>query len=229
MKLTGKNKKAGETASYGVIGLGRFGSALALRLAEAGKEVIVVDSCESKVKELRQYTENAYVADELSTEVLEEIGIQNCDTVIVGIGEKIDTCILTTLHVVNLGVPRVIAKAISRDQREILEKLGAEVIYPERDMALRLAKRLLTGSVLDNISLNSDVEIAEVRLPAVYEGRSVLDMDLRRRFGLNIIALQHDGKTEIEVDPEYIFREDDILVIIGKGENIRKFEKEKEE
>ena len=96
-------------------------------------------------------------------------------------------------------------------------------------MALRLAKRLLTGSVLDNISLNSDVEIAEVRLPAVYEGRSVLDMDLRRRFGLNIIALQHDGKTEIEVDPEYIFREDDILVIIGKGENIRKFEKEKEE
>ena len=137
MKLTGKNKKAGETASYGVIGLGRFGSALALRLAEAGKEVIVVDSCESKVKELRQYTENAYVADELSTEVLEEIGIQNCDTVIVGIGEKIDTCILTTLHVVNLGVPRVIAKAISRDQGEILEKLGAEVIYPERDMRLR--------------------------------------------------------------------------------------------
>ena len=229
MKLTGKNKKAGETASYGVIGLGRFGSALALRLGGGGKEGIVVDSCESKVKELRQYTENAYVADELSTEVLEEIGIQNCDTVIVGIGEKIDTCILTTLHVVNLGVPRVIAKAISRDQGEILEKLGAEVIYPERDMALRLAKRLLTGSVLDNISLNSDVEIAEVRLPAVYEGRSVLDMDLRRRFGLNIIALQHDGKTEIEVDPEYIFREDDILVIIGKGENIRKFEKEKEE
>ena len=161
MKLTGKNKRTEETASYGVIGLGRFGSALALSLAEAGKEVIVVDSCESKVKELRQYTENAYVADELSMEVLEEIGIQNCDTVIVGIGEKIDTCILTTLHVVNLGVPRVIAKAISRDQGAVLEKIGAEVIYPERDMALRLAKRLLTGSILDNISLNNDVEIAE--------------------------------------------------------------------
>ena len=229
MKLTGKNKRTEETASYGVIGLGRFGSALALSLAEAGKEVIVVDSCESKVKELRHYTENAYVADELSMEVLEEIGIQNCDTVIVGIGEKIDTCILTTLHVVNLGVPRVIAKAISRDQGAVLEKIGAEVIYPERDMALRLAKRLLTGSILDNISLNNDVEIAELRLPDVYVGRSVLEMDLRRKAGLNIIALQHSGKTEIEVDPEYVFREDDILVVIGKKENIRKFEKDKDE
>ena len=211
MKLTGKNKRTEETASYGVIGLGRFGSALALSLAEAGKEVIVVDSCESKVKELRQYTENAYVADELSMEVLEEIGIQNCDTVM------------------NLGVPRVIAKAISRDQGAVLEKIGAEVIYPERDMALRLAKRLLTGSILDNISLNNDVEIAELRLPDIYVGRSVLEMDLRRKAGLNIIALQHSGKTEIEVDPEYVFREDDILVVIGKKENIRKFEKDKDE
>lgn len=96
-------------------------------------------------------------------------------------------------------------------------------------LALRLAKRLLTGSILDNISLNNDVEIAELRLPDIYVGRSVLDMDLRRKAGLNIIALQHNGKTEIEVDPEYVFREDDILVVIGKKENIRRFEKEKEE
>lgn len=88
MKIMNKKKGTENTVSYGVIGLGRFGSALARRLAEAGEEVIVVDCSESKVKELRQYTENAYVADELSKEVLEEIGIQNCDTVIVGIGEK---------------------------------------------------------------------------------------------------------------------------------------------
>ena len=96
-------------------------------------------------------------------------------------------------------------------------------------MALRLAKRLLTGSILDNISLNNDVEIAELRLPDIYVGRSVLEMDLRRKAGLNIIALQHSGKTEIEVDPEYVFREEDILVVIGKKENIRKFEKDKDE
>ena len=220
MKRMNKKKGTENTVSYGVIGLGRFGSALARRLAEAGEEVIVVDCSESKVKELRQYTENAYVADELSKEVLEEIGIQNCDTVIVGIGEKIDTCILTTLNVVN-------AKAISSDQGEVLEKIGAEVVYPERDMALRLARRLLTGSVLDNISLNNNVEIAEVRLTEKSAGRSVLEMDLRRSFGLNIIALEHNGKTDTEVDPAYIFKGDEILVVIGKKENITRFEKEK--
>ena len=86
-----------------------------------------------------------------------------------------------------------------------------------------------TNRILDNISLNNDVEIAELRLPDIYVGRSVLEMDLRRKAGLNIIALQHSGKTEIEVDPEYVFREDDILVVIGKKENIRKFEKDKDE
>ena len=135
--------------SYGIIGLGRFGTALAQKLADAGREVIVVDRCEYKVKELRRYTDFAYVADELTKEVLEEIGIQNCDTVVVCIGEKIDTSILVTLNVVNLGVKRVIAKAISRDQGEVLEKIGAEVVYPERDMALRLAKKMMVSSVMD--------------------------------------------------------------------------------
>ena len=141
--------KGKETYSYGIIGLGRFGTALAKTLSEAGKEVVVIDHMECKVRELRQYTENAFVSEDLSKEVLEEIGIQNCDTVIVCIGEKIDTSILTTLNVVSLGVPRVIAKAISPEQGEVLEKIGAEVVYPERDMALRLAKRLLTNNILD--------------------------------------------------------------------------------
>lgn len=121
----------------------------------------------------------------------------------------------------------MIAKAISSDQGEVLEKIGAEVVYPERDMALRLARRLLTGSVLDNISLNNNVEIAEVRLTEKSAGRSVLEMDLRRSFGLNIIALEHNGKTDTEVDPAYIFKGDEILVVIGKKENITRFEKEK--
>lgn len=114
--------KHNTSTSFGVIGLGRFGSALAQSLAQSGKEVIVVDCKEEKVRELRQYTEYAYVAETLTKETLEEIGIQNCDTVIVCIGEKIDTSILTTLNVVSLGVPHVIAKAISRDQGAVLEK-----------------------------------------------------------------------------------------------------------
>ena len=117
-----------KSSAFGVIGLGRFGTALALTLAEAGKDVIVVDRNEDKVKELRNYTEYAFVADNLTKETLQEIGIQNFDTVIVCIGEKIDACILTTLNVVSLGVPHVIAKAISSDQGTVLEKIGAEVV-----------------------------------------------------------------------------------------------------
>ena len=112
--------------------------------------------------------DSAFVAHDLGRETLEEAGIQNCDTVVVCIGEKIDTSILTTLNVVSLGVPNVIAKAISEDQGAVLEKIGAEVIYPERDMALRLAKRLLSSSVLDYISLNSNIEISEIRLSLIH-------------------------------------------------------------
>ena len=210
--------------SYGIIGLGRFGTALAQKLAEAGREEIVVDRCEYKVKELRRYTDFAYVADELTKEVLEEIGIQNCDTVVVCIGEKIDTSILVTLNVVNLGVKRVIAKAISRDQGEVLEKIGAEVVYPERDMALRLAKKMLVSSVMDSITLDNNVEISEVMVPTRVIGKSLEETRFRQKTGLNIIAIQHKGITETEISPGYIFAEGDILVVIGKSENVSRYE-----
>ena len=210
--------------SYGIIGLGRFGTALAQKLADAGREVIVVDRCEYKVKELRRYTDFAYVADELTKEVLEEIGIQNCDTVVVCIGEKIDTSILVTLNVVNLGVKRVIAKAISRDQGEVLEKIGAEVVYPERDMALRLAKKMLVSSVMDSITLDNNVEISEVMVPLRVIGKSLEETRFRQKTGLNIIAIQHKGINETEISPGYIFSEGDILVVIGKSENVSRYE-----
>lgn len=150
-----KNKTA---LSYGVIGLGRFGSALARTLAESGSDVLVIDSSPLKVKELRDYTEHAFVAQELTREVLEDAGIQNCDVVIVCIGEKIDTSILTTLNVVSLGVPRVIAKAISPDQGLVLEKIGAEVVYPEHDMAVRLAKKLLSADRFKPVPKEVDID-----------------------------------------------------------------------
>ena len=124
-------KKQG-AESFGVIGLGRFGTALAITIAKAGKDVIVIDRNEAKVKELRQYTDYAFVVDELNSDSLREVGIQNCDTVIVCIGEKMDTSILTTMCVVEMGIPHVIAKALTAEQGAVLEKLGAQVVYPER-------------------------------------------------------------------------------------------------
>lgn len=211
-------------ASFGVIGLGRFGTALAQSLAESGKEVIVIDCNEDKVRELRHFTEHAFVADNLTKETLEEIGIQNCDTVIICIGEKIDTSILTTLNVVSLNVPHVIAKAISLDQGAVLEKIGAEVVYPERDMALRLGKRLVSHNFLDYISLDNEVEIQQIPVTAAMIGKSVQEMNIRQRYGLNIIAIERECVTDIEVSPQYHFSAGDIIVVIGKLENIKRFE-----
>ena len=213
-----------ESASFGAIGLGRFGTALAQSLAESGKEVIVIDCNEDKVRELRNFTEHAFVTENLTKETLEEIGIQNCDTVIICIGEKIDTSILTTLNVVSLNVPHVIAKAISRDQGAVLEKIGAEVVYPERDMALRLGKRLVSHNFLDYISLDNEVEIQQIPVTKAMIGRSVQEMNIRQQHGLNIIAIERERVTDIEVSPQYLFNEGDIIVVIGKVENIKRFE-----
>lgn len=221
-----KNKIA---SSFGVIGLGRFGTALAQSLAQSGKEVIVIDCNEDKVRGLRQYTEHAYVAENLTKETLEEIGIQNCDTVIICIGEKIDTSILTTLNVVSLGVPHVIAKAISPDQGAVLEKIGADVVYPERDMALRLGKRLVSHNFLDYISLDNEVEIKQIPVTPDMVGVSVQKMNIRQRYGLNIIAIEREHTTDTEVSPAYQFSLGDIMVVIGKVENIKRFEADVQE
>ena len=140
--------------TYGIIGLGKFGEALALTLAEAGADIIVVDQDEEKVREMREYTENAYVVQNLEKKTLQEVGLQNCDIAIVCIGEHLDTSILTTLNLVSMGIPKVIAKANGLEHGEILTKLGAEVVFPEKDMALRLATRLETSKVLDIIQLS---------------------------------------------------------------------------
>lgn len=217
-------KKNNEATSFGIIGLGRFGTALAISLAEAGKEVIVVDRSESKVKEVRQYTEYAFVSDDLSLETLREIGLQNCDVVIVCIGEKVDISILTTMRVVELGVPKVIAKAISEEQGAVLKKIGAEVVYPERDMALRLGKRLVSRNFLDYVSLDNSVEIRQIRISDKIIGRSIEELGIRPKYNLNIIAIENDRTTNIEISPSYRLQPDDIMVVIGKVNNIDRFE-----
>ena len=217
-------KKQTSEVSYGVIGLGRFGTALAMTLAKADKEVIVIDRDESKIKEIRQYTEYAFVSDNLSIETLREIGIQNCDVVIVCIGEKVDVSILTTMSVLELGVPRVIAKAISQEQGAVLRRIGAEVVYPEMDMALRLGKKLLSQSFFDYISLDDSVEIRQLPVSSRMVGRSIEELGIRRKYSLNIIAIENNSCTNLEVMPDYQFREGDVMVAIGKIDHLDGFE-----
>lgn len=216
--------KQKEVLTYGIIGLGRFGMALATSLAEAGCEILAIDRDEDKIREIRAYTDHAYVTASLSKETLTEAGIQNCDVVIVGIGEQLDVSILTTLTVTSLGVKRVIAKATTLEQGEVLQKLGAEVVYPENDMAIRLAKKLTSGSLIEYLSLSNEIEISEIKLTDKLIGKSLIEADLRGKFSVNVIALEHGDQTEISLNPNYVFEKDDIIVIIGKGQDIRKFQ-----
>lgn len=209
------NKKKSDKNTYGIVGLGRFGTALALELAAAGAEIIVLDRDEEKVRELRDYTENAFVVKSLDKKTLAETGIQNCDVGVVCISEHMDSSILTTLNLVSLGVPMVVSKASSPEHGEILEKLGAEVVYPERDMAIRLAHRLEVSKMLDYIQLSEKLNISKLMVPEKMVGQTVLQVDLRKNFGVNIIAVEN-GKTLLEsVVPDYTFRTGDILFLSG--------------
>ncbi len=218
-----KKKRKFETL-YGVIGLGRFGMALAQALAAAGREVLVVDREQSKINQAAAFTDNAYQVDELTRENLEAIGLAECDVVIIGIGERIDTSILATLTVLRLGVKRVIAKAKSEEQGEVLTTLGAEVVYPEKDMAMRLANKLIAPHVLEYISLSEDIDIMEIALTERVSGKTVLELNLRQQFGLNIIAVEQNDKLTADVRPDMVLQAGDTIAVIGRPGQIKAFE-----
>ncbi len=215
-----KSKTAKNT--YGIIGLGRFGHALALELAAAGADLIILDRDEEKVRELREYTENAFVVRGLDKKTLAETGIQNCDVAVVCIGSHLDTSILTTLNLVSLGVPTVISKATSQEHGEILEKLGAQVVYPERDMAVRLANRLEASRMLDYIQLSEKLNISKLLVPETILGKTVVQANLRKEFGVNIIAVENGGELLEMVGPDYVFRKGDVLFLSGGKANLQK-------
>lgn len=216
------NKPKKEKNTYGIVGLGRFGYALAMELAASDADILVLDKDEEKVREMREYTESAYVMKTLDKKSLAETGIQNCDVAVVCIGEHMDTSILTTLNLVSLGIPIVIAKATSLEHGQILEKLGAEVVYPEHDMAVRLAHRLETSKMLDFVQLSEQVNISKFLIPDKIAGKTVLEVDLRGKFGLNIIAIENSGTVIDTVSPDYEFRKGDILFVAGSNAGLNR-------
>lgn len=183
---------------------------------------MVLDNNEEKVREMREYTENAMVVQGLDIKTLSETGIQNCDVAVVCISEQMDVSILTTLNLVSLGIPRVIAKAKSAEHGIILSKLGAEVVYPERDMALRLATRLETSRVLDYMQLNEQLNISKLAIPDTVIGETVRSVNMRGKFGINIVAVENGGSVTDTVDPDYVFKQGDILIVSGKKDSTRR-------
>ncbi|OJU14306.1 MAG: potassium transporter TrkA [Clostridiales bacterium 43-6] len=214
-----------QSFTYGIIGLGRFGLALAEALADSGLELMVLDNSEIKIKQIQDKVQQAYLVKQLDKATLSEAGIQNCETVIVCIGEHMEGSILTTLNVIELGVPRVIAKAISAEHGKVLSKIGAEVVFPEIDQAVHLANNLTSPRALDFIELSTEFAITEIRLSEKFNGKAVSEIDFRRRFGLNIIAVVREDKTIIEITPDFMFKTNDMIAVIGEKNNMKRFEK----
>lgn len=209
--------------TYAVLGLGRFGMPLATKLAQSGADVIGVDMDEERVRAFREYSEYAFVAKKLTKEVLEDIGIQDCDVAVICIGSHVETSILVTLNILNLGVPNVISKASSAEQGEVLRRLGADVVYPERDMALRTAKKILRENLVDYLSIGKDIEIIEIEISNKMINKTILELDLRKKYKLNVIAIRHDEESDIEVRPDCILHEGDTIAVIGREENVTRF------
>lgn len=209
--------------NYGVIGVGYFGSAVARTLAAAGKSVIAIDVDQGKLKELSPFVSSVYQIEGLSKEALEDAGIGNCSTVIIGIGEHIESSILATLACIEIGVPRVISKAGSKAHGKILEKLGAEVIFPEFDAGERLAMSLMSKANLDMLPISEEFSIISLDLNPDFAGRTILDLNWRKKYSVNVIALISNGKANAMILPDTVIPKTARVVLAGSNQSLEKF------
>ncbi len=212
-------------ASFGIIGLGRFGLALAKNLAESGAEVLAIDSDESKLRQVRSHVHAAFRIGKLTKDALEETGIGECETAIICIGGQVDVSMLTTLNVLNLGVPRVIAKADSLEHGIILERIGAEVVRPEVETATRLAAVLLESKAIDLMRLNGGYVVSEIKVGSRLKGKTVDDLPLDR-YDLKLVALEKEPDMTIcDCSGEEVLEVDDAILVLGKFADAERFER----
>ncbi|AHV98752.1 potassium channel family protein [Paenibacillus sabinae] len=210
-----------------VIGLGRFGASLALELMEKGYEVLGIDHNEERVEEMTDKLTHAVMADATDEGVMRSLGVRNLDCGIVAIGDNMERSILTAILLKELGVKMVVAKAISILHGRALEKLGVDrVIFPERDMGIRVAHQLVTPHLLDYIELSKDYKIVELTVPSCMDGKSLAEINTRAKYGCSIIALNREGGVIVAPTAHDYLYAGDIMVVIGSNESIDQFEEE---
>ena len=209
-----------------VLGLGRFGSSLARTLYGLGHDVLAVDEMEEAVQEISESVTHAVQADATDESILRSLGLRNFDVAIVAIGSNIQSSILISMIVKELGVKHVVAKAQSELHAKLLYKIGVDrVVFPERDMGIRLAHNLVSSNVLDFIELSSDYSIVEMAALDEWQGKTLKDLDFRRKYGLNVIAIKRNGEMNVSPRAEEKIEENDVLVVIGDNERITRLEK----
>jgi trk system potassium uptake protein TrkA len=208
-----------------VIGLGIFGSQLARQLYESGLEVVAIDKNRDVVQRIKDHSTKAVLADATDKEVLESIGIDAKDTVVISFGEDLSASTLLTLYLKEMKVKEIIVKVPNEDYKRILLKVGAsEAIIPEREMANKVARSIISPNVLEYLPISEDYTIVELAPPTAFIGKSLADLDLRKKYNLQVIAIRDvlDNKMQLVPRASAIIKDSDVLVIIGREEDIRK-------
>ncbi len=206
---------------YVVLGLGLFGESLARSLYKLGHEVLAVDSDPELVEEIAPYVTQAIQIDATDEGALESLGVRNFDAAIVSIGQNMRDSILVCVLLKEMGVPYLVAKATDELHAKVLRKIGVDrVVFPERDMGARVAKSLATPNILELMDLTDDYQIVEIRLPQRWAGDSIAGIDVRRKYGISIMAIQRAGQFIVSPAPDLTFEPEDVLLVLGKKDNI---------
>lgn len=211
--------------SFAVLGLGRFGMSVANTLAEMGFDVLAVDIEEERVNELSENVVHAIVGDATDENLLKALGLRNFDVAIIGMGDNMQSSILTTILLKDMGVPYIVAKAQNDLHARVLEKVGADrVVFPEKDMGTRVAHNLITTNVLDYIELSKENSIMEVIPPKAWFGHSFKELEIREKYGISIIAIKNGTNVLVSPKSDYIIQKNDLLVVVGSNDDIKKLE-----
>ncbi|MBQ7857118.1 MAG: TrkA family potassium uptake protein [Oscillospiraceae bacterium] len=212
--------------TYIIVGLGRFGSQLARELCRLGCEVLVVDIDADLVAQIADDVTHAVVGDGQDKDVLRALGIRDFDCGIVAIGDDLAASVLVTMNLKELGVPYVICKAYDETHRRVLQKLGADsVVIPEQEHASRMARSLSSHNVLDYIELSEEYGIIETPAPRDWSGKSLKDLNVRAKLGVNILAIRRSGKINVSPAADFAIAAGDVLVVLGDSAALKKVQK----
>lgn len=213
---------------FGVIGLGNFGYYLAVHLYRSGHEVMAIDKNQSLVQRIKDDVTRAIVADTTELETLAATGIRDMDAVVVCIGSILGNSILTVLNLQEIGIKRIIAKALSDSHAKILQKIGvSEILFPERDQAISLAEKLHAPNMLDYLPFMEDYSIVQMAPPSAFLGKKLKDLDLINKYGIQVIAIKELIPERVHMIPtgHFMLKDSDIMIILGDNKAIEKMKK----
>jgi len=209
---------------FAVFGLGSFGKSVALTLQSFGCDVIAVDNCYEKIQDIADSVSYAMCGDVTEPEFMKTIGARNLDGAVIAVSENLEAAIMATMISKEMGISYVLVKAMDELQGKILEKIGADsIVYPEIDMGERVAKKLISTEFIDWIELSPDYSLTEKLLPKQWEGKSLAELRVREKYGINVIGILKEDKMDMALDPSKPLQPDDMLFIIGKNSDLEKF------